>query len=93
VKKGDLVWTNTDQAMYERPVGITDQAAAIRHYVGWVPEGTSGVILSDEEDWLDEGLEEPSRPWTRLLMEGRAVWFQTHFLSSEPVGPDAPDVE
>jgi hypothetical protein len=69
MQRGDLV--KCSGACYDAPINHYNAGMALRHYAGFIPDGSLGVILS--EDTMNYEFDQP-RVWYRVLTGGRAVW-------------------
>ena len=69
MKSGDLV--KCSGSCYDAPINHHNAGLAIRHYVGFIPDGSLGVILS--EDAVHYEFDQP-RVWYQVLTGGQAVW-------------------
>lgn len=81
--KGNLVCFLVDSPIYDQPVGVNDQIAAIRHHAGIVQRGQHAMVLSEPDDWKTT----PRgggwfHPWSKVLVEGRVAWVTSHFLEA-----------
>jgi len=69
VQRDDLV--RCSGSCYDAPINHHVATDAIRHYVGFIPDGTLGVIVS--EDAVHYEFDQP-RVWYQVLTGGRTVW-------------------
>lgn len=69
MKTGDLV--KCSGSCYDAPINHHNAELAIRHYVGFIPGGSLGVIVS--EDAVHYAYDQP-RVWFQVLTGGRNVW-------------------
>ena len=69
MKPGDLV--KCSGSCYDAPINHHNAGLAIRHYVGFIADGSLGVIVS--EDAVHYAYDQPS-PWYQVLTCGQAVW-------------------
>jgi len=69
VETGKLV--RCSGACYDAPINHHDQVEAIRHYVGFILDGTLGVIVADAT--VNYEFDQP-RVWYQVLTGGQAVW-------------------
>jgi hypothetical protein len=79
--KGSLVVLRQGEALYDRPVGISDQVGAIRHHAGFGGINQCGVVLSDPDDWKKTPNMDWSNRWSQILTEGRVVWVKSRWLT------------
>jgi hypothetical protein len=82
MEKGELVYVLVDTPIYDHPVSIDDQASAIRHYIGLAKRGQHALVLSDPDVWKTMSLQGWSNPWSRVLLEGRAVWVANRYIDA-----------
>jgi len=69
VQRDDLV--RCSGSCYDAPINHHEAALAIRHYVGFIPDGTLGVIVADAT--VNYEFDQP-RVWYQVLTGGQAVW-------------------
>ena len=69
MKPGDLV--KCSGSCYDAPINHHNAGLAIRHYVGFIPDGSLGVIVS--EDAVHYAYDQP-RVWYQVLTGGKTVW-------------------
>jgi hypothetical protein len=80
VNPGDLVLMRSG-ACYDSPINHHEAAHAIRHYVGLVVEGTTGVILHVNPVFYADGT--TAAGWCQVLTEGKAVWVLSASLTKQ----------
>ena len=69
MKRGDLV--KCAGPCYDAPINHHRAGLAVRHYVSFIPDGSLGVIVS--EDVVHYEFDQP-RVWYQVLTCGQAVW-------------------
>ena len=82
MEKGSLVYVLVATPIYDHPVGIDDFGAAIRHYSGLARQGQHALVLSEPDEWKSMPLQGWSNPWSRVLLEGQAVWVATRYIDA-----------
>ena len=69
MKPGELV--KCSGSCYDAPINHHDAGLAVRHYVSFIPDGSLGVIVS--EDAVNYAFDQP-RVWYQVLTGGQTVW-------------------
>lgn len=69
MQTGDLV--KCSGSCYDAPINHHNAGLAIRHYVGFITDGSLGVIVA--EDVVHYAFDQP-RVWYQVLTGGRNVW-------------------
>lgn len=69
MKPGELV--KCSGSCYDAPINHHNAGLAVRHYVSFIPDGSLGVIVS--EDAVNYAFDQP-RVWYQVLTGGQTVW-------------------
>ena len=69
MQTGELV--KCSGSCYDAPINHHDAGLAVRHYVSFIPDGSLGVIVS--EDAVNYAFDQP-RVWYQVLTGGQTVW-------------------